>query len=75
MLFISSQSLIDCEHRKWNNDVCLLKIIIPRNVKIFVPMCVNYCLSLPYMTTEEIQLPLSNEDDLAKLLHWFEMNS
>lgn len=73
--FISSQSLKDYEHRRWNNDFRLFKITIPRNVKIFVPMCVNYCLSLPYMITKEIQLLLCNEDGLAKLLHWFEMNT
>lgn len=76
MPFISPQSLIDCEHNKWNNDFCLIKILIARNVKIFVSMCVmmliivflfhksqkkhNYCFVM---------------DGLAKLLHCFEMNS
>ena len=37
--FISSQSLKDYEHRRWNNDFRLFKITIPRNVKIFVNVC------------------------------------
>ena len=74
--FISSQSLKDYEHRRWNNDFRLFKITIPRNVKIFVNVCQLLSFSSIHDNKKsEIQLLLCNEDGLAKLLHWFEMNS